>query len=162
MNKSERSHHTNWEGRPRFFVVSLFFLTSSLPLFITGAAGCATPHQAKRFEGGFTDVALSDDVFEIGFTGNTSVDAKGLEQSLLQRAAQATRAHGFTHFVIEGRNWQGGLGFVFRLDRIGPARHVERSIRIRCYSGEPGVPNAYDAEALLHPSPVAGTSLKAL
>ena len=162
MKKSKELHNTSRYPRVMPVVTSLFFLTSSLPLFLTAFAGCVTPHQVSRFEGDFTTVAISDEVFEIGFTGNTGVDAKALEQSLLQRAAQATRAHEFTHFVIEDRSWQGGLGFTLRLDRIGSSRHVERSIRIRCSSGDPGVPGAYDAEALLHPSPIAGKSLKTL
>lgn len=116
-------------------------------------AGCATPYQATGFEGGFTEVAMADDVFEIGFNGNTRVDAKALEQSLLRRAAEAARAHGFTHFVVEDRGWQTGLGFVFRPGILGPSRHIERTMRIRCYTGDPGLPDAYDAEGRLHPAP---------
>ena len=120
-----------------------------LSLAVVG--GCATPSQARGFQGGFSESRIggTDDEFWIEFEGNAPLDAKTLEQSLLRRAAEVTLERGFTHFVVLGRSHQAGFGFVFRPGMIGPSRQTERAVHIRCSAGHPGVGDAVDAARFL-------------
>lgn len=111
-------------------------------------AGCATP-ASQEFQGGFQDTRESADTFWVSFEGNVRLDAQALEQTLLRHAAELTLQEGFTHFEVLARSRQSGIGFALRPDRIGPARHVERALRIRCYRGATGPVGTIDAQAFL-------------
>jgi hypothetical protein len=83
-----------------------------LPLSVTLAAfllaGCMTPTPyAPRTEGqqtGYTDRALTQNRYRITFTGNTATPRETVESYLLLRAAEVTRAAGYTNFVFDTRN----------------------------------------------------------
>lgn len=70
--------------------------------------GCMqpTPYQ-PRLEGqatGYTDRALTQNRYRVTFTGNTATPRETVESYLLLRAAEVTRAAGYTHFVFDTRN----------------------------------------------------------
>jgi hypothetical protein len=85
-------------------------LIRALPLTLAAGllAGCMTPTPyAPRTEGqqtGYTDRALTQNRYRITFTGNTATPRETVESFLLLRAAEVTRAAGYTNFVFDTRN----------------------------------------------------------
>jgi hypothetical protein len=71
-------------------------------------AGCATPTPyAPRTEGqrtGYTDRALTQTRYRVTFTGNSVTPRETVESFLLLRAAEVTRAAGYTNFIFDTRN----------------------------------------------------------
>ena len=71
-------------------------------------AGCMEPTPyAPRMEGartGYTDRALTQNRYRITFTGNSITPRETVESYLLLRAAEVTRAAGYTSFVFDTRN----------------------------------------------------------
>ncbi len=111
--------------------------------------GCATPYQAKGFQGGYVERQLSSDEFWIGFEGNVGLDRKTLKQSLLRQAAEVTLQHGFTHFVVADQASRIGFGFMMTPTIFGPMRQTGRSIVIQCYPGNSEQHDAIDAKQFL-------------
>jgi hypothetical protein len=71
-------------------------------------AGCMTPTPyGPRTEGqgtGYTDRALTTTRYRVTFVGNTVTPRETVENYLLLRAAEVTRAAGYTAFVFDTRN----------------------------------------------------------
>ena len=85
-------------------------LARALPLTLAAGllAGCMSPSPyAPRLEGqrtGYTDRALTQTRYRVTFTGNTVTPRETVESYLLLRAAEVTRAAGYTNFVFDTRN----------------------------------------------------------
>ena len=85
-------------------------LARTLPLTLAAGllAGCMAPSPyAPRLEGqrtGYTDRALTQTRYRVTFTGNTVTPRETVESFLLLRAAEVTRAAGYTNFVFDTRN----------------------------------------------------------
>ena len=85
-------------------------LTPVIPLVLaaTVLAACMgpTPYQ-PRTEGqqtGYTDRALTQNRYRITFTGNSATPRETVESYLLLRAAEVTRAAGYSSFLFDTRN----------------------------------------------------------
>ena len=82
----------------------------ALPLTLIAGllAGCMAPSPyAPRLEGqrtGYTDRALTQTRYRVTFTGNTVTPRETVESFLLLRAAEVTRAAGYTNFMFDTRN----------------------------------------------------------
>jgi hypothetical protein len=78
-------------------------------------AGCAQPALYQpRVSGastGYTDQQLTQNRFRITYAGNTSTPRPTVENYLLLRAAEVTRAAGFSDFVFDTRNTQAQTSF---------------------------------------------------
>jgi hypothetical protein len=78
-------------------------------------AGCMTPSPyAARTEGartGYTDRELTANRYRVTFTGNTVTPRETVESYLLLRAAEVTRAAGYTSFVFDTRNTQANQSY---------------------------------------------------
>ena len=66
-------------------------------------AGCATSYQSDGFTGGFLESQLAPDVFEVTFNGNGYTSSKRTKDFTMLRSAELCQKHGFTHFVILGK-----------------------------------------------------------
>ncbi|HJS45266.1 MAG TPA: hypothetical protein VJ753_02585 [Rhizomicrobium sp.] len=88
-------------------------LPSALSAFLL--AGCMTPSPyAPRLEGqqtGYTDRAITQNRYRVTFTGNTATPRETVESYLLLRAAEVTRAAGFTNFVFDTRNTRANTSY---------------------------------------------------
>ena len=88
--------------------VSVFSRAVPLALALGLLAGCATPTPyAPRTEGqrtGYTDRALTQTRYRVTFTGNSVTPRETVESFLLLRAAEVTRAAGYTNFMFDTRN----------------------------------------------------------
>jgi hypothetical protein len=69
-------------------------------LALVALAACQTPYQPEGLGGGYEDVRLSDDTFEIRARGNGYSTEGHTRDIILLRAAQLARQNGFTHFQI--------------------------------------------------------------
>lgn len=76
-----------------------------LAVLLTGAlAGCAahpTPYQAAAMGGGYgyAEQQLEQNRFRVTFTGNSDTPRLWVENGLLYRAAEITKANGYDYFV---------------------------------------------------------------
>jgi len=92
-------------------------LTRALPLTLIAGllAGCMTPSPyAPRLEGqrtGYTDRALTQNRYRITFTGNTATPRETVESYLLLRAAEVTRAAGYSNFMFDTRNTKANRSY---------------------------------------------------
>jgi hypothetical protein len=93
-------------------------IAAALALGITGCATQTTPYQplsaSSRASGGYSDVRLAPDRFEVTFAGNRFTSREQVEAALLYRAAELTVQQGFDWFVVEDRELE---------------RQVERELR---------------------------------
>ena len=67
-------------------------------------AGCATPYQKNGFRGGYSDVQLDSNTFNVEFRGNGYTRRQTVEIYLLYRCAQLTAEAGYDYFVVVGRD----------------------------------------------------------
>jgi hypothetical protein len=85
-------------------------MVRALPLLIVSGllAGCMTPTPyAPRTDGqktGYTDRALTQTRYRVTFTGNSVTPRETVESFLLLRAAEVTRAAGYSAFLFDTRN----------------------------------------------------------
>ncbi|MDH4993050.1 hypothetical protein QEZ48_19735 [Aquamicrobium lusatiense] len=61
---------------------------------------CQTPYQAEGIGGGYEDIRLSDDLFEIRARGNGYSSAAHTRNIMLLRAADLALQNNFSHFAI--------------------------------------------------------------
>jgi hypothetical protein len=82
----------------------------AIPLLVAAGllAGCMTPTPyAPRAEGqktGYTDRALTQTRYRVTFTGNSVTPRETVENFLLLRAAEVSRAAGYSAFMFDTRN----------------------------------------------------------
>jgi len=72
-----------------------------------------TPYQ-PRLEGqstGYTDRALAQNRYRVTFTGNSATPRETVESYLLLRAAEVTRAAGYSSFMFDTRNTKANHSF---------------------------------------------------
>lgn len=85
---------------------------------------CATPAPyAPRVPGqstGYTDRALTATRYRVTFTGNANTPRETVENYLLLRAAEVTRAAGYTHFVFDDRDTQAQTRYSAFPQPMGP------------------------------------------
>lgn len=62
--------------------------------------GCQTPYQPEGIGGGYEDIRLSEDTFEIRARGNGYSSESHTRNIVLLRAAELAIQNGFTHFAI--------------------------------------------------------------
>lgn len=70
--------------------------------FILSAAlvGCASGYKADGLAGGFTELQLSPNVWQVTFRGNGYTATERAENFALLRAADLTLLNGFSHFAL--------------------------------------------------------------
>jgi hypothetical protein len=87
-------------------------------------AACATPAPyAPRTPGqstGYTDRALTNNRYRVTFTGNANTSRETVENYLLLRAAEVTRAAGFTFFTFDDRDTQAQTRYSAFPQPMGP------------------------------------------
>jgi len=67
---------------------------------IVTLTACQTPYQPNGFGGGYEDIQLSEDVFEIRARGNDYSSQGHTRDIMLLRASDLAIQKGFTHFAI--------------------------------------------------------------
>jgi hypothetical protein len=73
-------------------------------LVALGLTGCATSYQPMGFTGGFSEVQLNADTYQITVAGNGYTSADRAQKIALLRACDLTLKAGFQRFVVVGGN----------------------------------------------------------
>ena len=76
--------------------MKLFFLLCGSLLLV----GCATGYHRDGGTGGYSDVQLDDNLFQVSFRGNRYTRYEQAMDLVLLRAAEVTTAHGFRYFIV--------------------------------------------------------------
>jgi hypothetical protein len=63
-------------------------------------AGCATPYQSKGAMGGYSELKLNSDTFQIDVAGNGYTSSERARNIAMLRACELVTAAGFDRFVI--------------------------------------------------------------
>lgn len=72
----------------------------SLFVFAICLVGCATAYKPKGLNGGYSDIALGEDIYKVTFYGNRYTSAEQVENLLLKRCAEITLNNDYRYFVI--------------------------------------------------------------
>ncbi len=74
-------------------------------------AACApTPYRPQRLEGGYSDIRVKVDTFNVIFRGNAHTPRQTAETYALYRAAELTVESGYDYFVVIGGNSEALYG----------------------------------------------------
>ena len=74
-------------------------LLLAIPLI---AVGCSTSYQPRGFTGGYTDMKIQDDIFQVSFSGNGYTGRQKAQNFALLRSAEVTFENGYHYFVVLG------------------------------------------------------------
>lgn len=74
-----------------------FLLMGSAILFLNG---CITPYQHSGFGGGYSEMKLAEDTYQVYFSGNGFTGKDKVKKMLLRRSAELTVANGYRYFAI--------------------------------------------------------------
>ena len=80
------------------YLTRMRLLTLAALLLVLG--GCQTPYQPEGIGGGYEDIRLSEDTFEIRARGNGYSSEGHTRDIVLLRAADLAKQNGFSHFQI--------------------------------------------------------------
>ena len=63
-------------------------------------AGCATAYHPETLTGGYTEIPLPENTYQVRFKGNNYTPRDKVEQFLLYRCAELTEQLGYDHFLL--------------------------------------------------------------
>ena len=73
------------------------FLCVLIGSFLTA---CATAYQPQGFSGGYSDIQLGENVFQVSFHGNGYTRGERASDFALLRSAEVTTENGFRYFIV--------------------------------------------------------------
>ena len=85
-------------------------------VLILGLCGCATTYQKDGFTGGYSDMKLGKDLFQISFRGNGYTGSGRVQNFFLRRCAELTIEQGYEYFAFvnqEAEASQTNLGTTY-------------------------------------------------
>src|ERR1700687_6234016 len=71
-----------------------------LVILITLPVGCATDYKSQSFRGGYSEVRLDENVFNVRFAGNAYTSPEKAADFCLLRCAEIAIANGYSYFFI--------------------------------------------------------------
>lgn len=119
-------------------------------LLLALTVACASPYQPKGFRGGYSEIRLASDMYEVTFKGNGYTSPEVVHQYLLRRAAELTRQNGFTHYVpMKGRD-TSDVG-IYKNASTGYQSFVKHgeAMTIKMVNNPPTSSPSYEAESIL-------------
>lgn len=78
--------------------------------------GCATSYQRQGFSGGYDDMKLGQDMYQISFRGNGYTGSDKIQKYFLRRCAELTLLQGYDFFIFvnqEAESSQQDLGTTY-------------------------------------------------
>jgi hypothetical protein len=102
--------HTSSDGANLLHGIFSLIMASRLLLthtfFVAALISCSTAYQPDGFTGGFEELQLDENVYEITFSGNGYTSEKRVSDFVLLRAAEISLQEGYPYFrIIDRRNW---------------------------------------------------------
>ena len=112
-------------------------LLSATVLLMSLGSGCATPYEASRSGGGYSDFRVAKEVFAVSVRGNPVTREERVEKYLLRRASELTLEHGFKYFIIlseKETTRSSSVGYsAVKIPLVSPGT----SVWIQCYHERP-------------------------
>jgi hypothetical protein len=71
--------------------------------------GCATGYHPGGLTGGYSDIAISENVFQVSFAGNGYTSAGQASDFALLRCAELALDHGFSYFILVDANQMSSI-----------------------------------------------------
>ena len=102
-------------------------------------ASCATPYQQKSFSGGFSDVQLNDNIFNVSFKGNSSTSIERAVDFSMLRSAEIALTNGYKYFsILESEKYaKEYVHFDRRYRRYYMEEKPRIFFQIECYNEKP-------------------------
>jgi len=75
-------------------------VTCVLILFAALVSGCATSYQKQSFTGGYSEVRLGENIFQVSFRGNAYTSRERASDFSLLRSAEVAIENGYRYFII--------------------------------------------------------------
>lgn len=75
-------------------------LLSAIFLVTIVLSGCATGYQKQSFTGGYSEIQLGENIFQVSFRGNGYTRGERASDFSLLRSAEVALENGFRYFVI--------------------------------------------------------------
>jgi hypothetical protein len=91
------------------------------------ACGCSTSYHKKNFTGGYSEMVVRENVFQVWYEGHSGASRQRVEDSLLYRCAEITIASGGDYFII----LDGDTRSVTRTVRAEDEREANRQLGLR-------------------------------
>lgn len=79
--------------------MKIFNISTGLLFTLIAVHGC-TPYKAAGLMGGYSNMQLSEDVFQVSFRGNGYTSPESTQQNVFHRCAELTFQHGYKYFLI--------------------------------------------------------------
>jgi len=113
-------------------------LILSLTIFL---ASCATSYHRKSFTGGYSELQIEKNIFQVSFKGNSRTSVERSVDFTLLRSAELTLQNGYDYFVIiKGNKFLKENQFWGR-DHYGPyIKHTFKPrvfFKIKCFKTKP-------------------------
>jgi hypothetical protein len=120
-------------------------------LFVLQILGCASGYKPESRSGGFTEMQLGDDLYEVRYQGNSFTRRSEASKLLMRRCAELTLEHGVRYFATVGPLVDSTVG-----EAADPGVHA----RIRLLERPSDEPDALDAVRIVEETEaVAGGKL---
>ncbi|MBU0534507.1 MAG: hypothetical protein KJ887_06925 [Candidatus Omnitrophica bacterium] len=74
-----------------------FMILSFMLIFIMG---CATVYKPSGLTGGYEDLKLQDDIYQVSFRGNSYISSEKVRNYSLLRASEIAIENGYKYFII--------------------------------------------------------------
>jgi len=113
--------------------------------------GCATHYKPHGITGGYSEVQLQEDMFDVNFRGNAYTSREAVEKMLIYRCAELTIENGFDYFVIARDKEHSKKMIVPMGSGHGIVEKPSESYRIKLYKGEKPADNtdAFNANFII-------------
>ena len=72
--------------------------------FVCFLSACATNYEQNGFMGGFDEIQLSEDIFQVSFSGNRYTSEQRAVDFTLLRCAELTLINGYSYFAVIDAN----------------------------------------------------------
>jgi hypothetical protein len=141
-------------------ILLLIFIVSSL-------LACATAYQPEGLSGGFTDMKLAKDLYQVSFVGNGYTSSEQVNRFFLRRCAELTQQMGYEYFIIMNQeahlknqmvssnyngnatqNYSGGYNYNGTINTTNITKH-SRSGVIKIFKEGTQPDTSYDSKEIL-------------
>jgi len=120
--------------------------------------GCATSYQKHGLTGGYSEIQLAENVFEVNFSGNGYTGAQTVKQFTLYRSAELTLERGYKYFSIMGRDNFTKYGSGRIGDNVYPITKPALSNTIMMFKEKPTEIFSYEAAFIIQSINVPSSS----
>lgn len=131
-------------------------------------SACATSYQPQGYSGGYTDMKLGKDIYQVSFKGNGYTGSDRVNRFFLRRCAELTQQQGYEYFALVNQeaeanqqitgtnyngtatsNYGGGYNYSGTMNTTTITRHGRTGV-IKLFKEGTQPPVAYEAKEILN------------